>query len=286
MNILASLILFFKIAGISAASGIHYDQNQVYIIADNSPYLYHYDIQGGDLHKVQLDSSQSQESIDKKNKADFEAMYDLDSVIVVVGSGSGIGRQKAFIYHKEHQIVETVALDSLYAQMQKVGNIDDQNLNIEGISYANGIWYFLNRGNGNMHENIVFSFRGNSKLQLLPESLNARHITLPPIDGCPAGFSDAEILGDRLFFLATAEDKESNYEDGANKGSFMSYLDLNTWTLGPIRQLSDTKKLEGLSLYSRSDSSVTFLLCEDPDDETINNCPVYHYRYDIKQRAL
>jgi len=282
MPVFSALLLFFKIAGISAASGICYRHNEVYIVADNSPYLYHYDFHESRLYKIQIDSSQIEERVEKKYKADFETLYDLDSVIVLVGSGSGPERCKAFIYNKARQKVEKVALDALYDQMQKIGNIDTRNFNIEGISYADGVWYFLNRGNGNMHQNIVFTFRGNSMLRYLPETIQARHITLPPIGGCPSGFSDAQVLGNRLFFLATGEAKASNYEDGDNKGSFISYLDLHTWKFGPIEQLSDTKKLEGLSLYSQSDNSVTFLLCEDPDDETINSCPVYRYTYKMK----
>ncbi|SEA27886.1 hypothetical protein SAMN05192529_11272 [Arachidicoccus rhizosphaerae] len=64
MNILSSLIFFLQIAGISAASGLYYQAGQqLYVVADNSPYLYHYDIGTRILHKILLDSTQGGETI-------------------------------------------------------------------------------------------------------------------------------------------------------------------------------------------------------------------------------
>ncbi|GAA4790960.1 hypothetical protein GCM10023231_18600 [Olivibacter ginsenosidimutans] len=284
MNILPSLFLFLKLVGIQAASGIYYQQDQLYIVSDNSPYLYQYDMQASQLHKIQLDSTQQQEMVSKKEKADFEALYAINDTLVVVGSGSTSERETAFIYHQKDQSVQRVSLAPLFRQMRKIGKVDEENFNIEGIAYANGTWYFLNRGNGPKHQNVVFTFNGNAQLQFQATSLQAKHLKLPSIHGQPSGFSDALLLDNRLFFIATAESKASNYEDGDNMGSYIAYINLKNWKISPIQSLSKTKKLEGLSIYQQSDSTKTFLLCEDPDDETNTNCPVYRYDFIINSR--
>lgn len=284
MHLFSSLILFLKLAGINAASGIHYQQDQLYIVSDNSPYLYQYDMHASKLHKIYLDSAQQQEMVNKKEKADFEALYAIGDTLVIVGSGSTSERETAFIYHKKDQYVQRVSLTSLYRQMREIGKVDEQNFNIEGIAYANGTWYFLNRGNGNRHQNVVFSFNGNAELQFQAASVQAKALKLPPIQDQPSGFSDALFLDNRLFFLATAENKTSTYQDGETMGTYMAYINLKTWELSPIQTLSKTKKLEGLSLYQQSDTTKTFLLCEDPDDETNNNCPVYRYDFILNSK--
>lgn len=284
MNILPSLLLFLKLVGINAASGIHYQQDQLYIVSDNSPYLYQYDMQASQLHKIQLDSTQQQEMASKKEKADFEALYAIGDTLVVVGSGSTSERETAFIYQQKDQSVQRVSLAPLYRQMRKIGKVNEENFNIEGIAYADGTWYFLNRGNGPKHQNVVFSFKGDAQLQFQAASLQAKHLKLPPIQDQPSGFSDAMLLDNRLFFLASAENKASNYQDGENMGTYIAYINLKTWKLSPIQTLSKTKKLEGLSLYQQSDSTKTFLLCEDPDDEANTNCPVYRYDFILNSK--
>lgn len=279
MNVIYSLLLLVKLAGISAASGLYYHQNQIYIVADNSPFLYHFDMELSKMDKILLDSTKSTERVDKQHKNDFESMYDLGSAFIVLESGSTPKRNTGFVFDKISKKVRKLRLDSLYEQMRVSGDVDQQNFNIEGVAYSKGIWYFLNRGNGSHHQNIVFTFQGDSVLNAQPGTLTARHISLPPINDCPSGFSDALVLGDQLFFLATGEDKASNYADGANKGTFIGSLDINSWRLGPVRKLSDTKKLEGLCLFKKSADKISFLICEDPDDDSINSSPVYSYTY-------
>ena len=283
MNIFSSLILFLKIAGIGAASGLYYHGGQeLYVVADNSPYLYRYSIGAQTLHKILLDSTQRGESIDKGSKDDLEAICPAGDALVAVGSGSTANRRKAFIYHKRNHYVQFMALDSLYRALALKGGLDEENFNIEGIAFNKGTWYFLNRGNGPMQKNIVFTFKGDTALGFDDKTIEAHRIALPPIGRYPTGFSDGVLSGNRLWFLATAEDKASNFEDGANKGSFLSYLDLNNWSLGPVRQLSDHQKLEGLTLFKDSiftnqkqSGQMNFLFCEDPDDVSNIICPIY-----------
>ncbi|MBD1422552.1 DUF6929 family protein [Sphingobacterium chuzhouense] len=281
MDTIYSLLLLFNLTGINAASGLQYHQDQLYIVSDNSPYLYHYHVQEERMDKVLLDSLQQTEMVAKKDKKDFEALCDVGDALVIVGSGSKPQRQEAFIYDKRNSHVRRVSLDSIYQRMQEIGKVDKQNFNIEGLTYDNGTWYFLNRGNGEKKQNVIFTVAGDSDFILRPETLSANHIELSDIQNYTTGFSDGVIVDGRLFFIATAEDSASTYHDGENKGSYISYINLSDWTLGQTHQLSSTKKLEGLAVYGQSADTITFILCEDPDDESNNRCPIYRYDFDL-----
>lgn len=281
MDILYSLLLLFNLTGINAASGVQYHQDQLYIVSDNSPYLYHYNVPAERIDKVLLDSTQQGERVAKKDKKDFEALCDVGDALVIVGSGSKPQRQDAFIYHKRNRNVRHVSLESIYQRMQEIGEVDKDNFNIEGLTYDRGIWYFLNRGNGERNQNVIFTVGGDLDFVLRPETLRAHHVQLPRIQNYISGFSDGVIVDDRLFFIATAEDSASTYHDGECKGSYLSYINLSDWKLGPTDHLSNTKKLEGLALYGQSEDTITFILCEDPDDESNNKCPIYRYDFDI-----
>lgn len=281
MDTLYSLLLLFNLTGINAASGLQHDQDQLYIVSDNSPYLYHYNVLEEQTDKVLLDSTQQGELIAKKDKKDFEALCDVGDALVIVGSGSKPQRQDAFIYDKRNRNVRHVSLESIYQQMQEIGEVDQDNFNIEGLTYANGVWYFLNRGNGERNQNVIFTVGGDLDFVLRPETLRAHHVQLPRIQNYITGFSDGVIVDDRLFFIATAEDSASTYHDGECKGSYLSYIRLSDWKLGPTSLLSNTKKLEGLALYGQSADTLTFILCEDPDEESNTNCPIYRYDFNL-----
>ena len=279
MNFFSPLILFITILGVSAASGLQYNHNNLFVIGDSSPYLYEYNIKEKKLEKFLLDSSQSLVVIDKKHKPDFEAICDLDSMLMIIGSGSGPKRMNGYLIKKETREVHKVPLHSLYHNMMDLGGLKKGNLNIEGLGYKNGKWYFLNRGNGNQHKNLVFSIEGDACFNLKNTTLAFKEVNLPSIEGCPAGFSDGVIIEDKLFFLATREDKSSTYEDGENKGTFISYISLSNGQLGPVKQLSQDKKLEGLSVFKQKKKSIVFFICEDPDNEAIKESPIYTYRF-------
>ncbi|MEH6305824.1 hypothetical protein RYH73_09225 [Olivibacter sp. CPCC 100613] len=279
MNIVSSLLILFKIWGINAASGIYYENNQVYVVSDNSAYLYHYNMESANMDKILLVAEQRQELIDKKDKPDFEAICNLGDELMVVGSGSKPNRENAYVYHKKSKKVAKQSLTALYRALREAGGLDLDNFNIEGIDYRDEQWYFLNRGNGPMNKNIVFTFKGGRDLSHIPKKIEVHEVALPQLQNCPTGFSDATIVDNRLYFIATAEDKASTYNDGINKGSYLGYIDLKTWSLGSTRKLSTTQKFEGLTLYKKSDTASFFLLCEDPDDISVLQSPIYSFDF-------
>jgi len=92
---------------------------------------------------------------------------------------------------------------------------------------------------------------------------------LPKIKNVPATFTDAILVDDKIYFLAAAEDTTSTYDDGAVLGSIIGTIDLTTMKLENYIQISDNHKFEGLTLYQKTATQITLLLCEDNDTELL-----------------
>ena len=81
------LSVLFKIIGIGSASGILYHNDLLYVISDNSTYLYEYNIPNEKLNKIPL-VDYPQQNIPKKDKPDFESISFLENKLYILGSGS------------------------------------------------------------------------------------------------------------------------------------------------------------------------------------------------------
>ena len=74
---------------------------------------------------------------------------------------------------------------------------------------------------------------------------------------------------DKIYFLATAEDTQSTYNDGEVLGSFIGRIDLKTMKVEFTQKITSTNKFEGLTFYKKSNNKIEFLLCEDNDTELL-----------------
>ena len=68
-----TLEILFQIIGIGSASGLIYQDNSLFIIGDNSGYLYEYNIDNSDLKKHEIIANPT-ENIAKNQKPDFESI--------------------------------------------------------------------------------------------------------------------------------------------------------------------------------------------------------------------
>ena len=77
---------FLHIKGIGSASGLIYYQNVLFIISDNSTFLYQYIIDKKLVLKFPLVDN-PQENIPKKDKLDLEALTHFGNQLFIFGSG-------------------------------------------------------------------------------------------------------------------------------------------------------------------------------------------------------
>ena len=256
------LLPFSEIRGIGAASGVVFHNNSLFIISDNSSFLYHYNLSDKILDKIKL-FEDSQESIAKKDKADFEAITLFDNKLYIFGSGSTKRRNNSVTFHLENKEVKEKDLSKIYKRLIESISIADNELNIEGVIITADTIYFFQRGNGTNAQNGVFCYDKKSKM------VQFRLITLPNINGIQATFTDAILVEGTIYFLAAAENTTSTYNDGEIEGSLIGSIDLMTLQLKSHIQISTKHKFEGLTLYKKTAIQIELLLCEDNDTEEL-----------------
>jgi hypothetical protein len=263
------LQFLFKIIGLGSASGLVYHNNTIVAVGDNSSYLYEYTISNEKLERYPLQEN-AQENTLKKIKKDFEAITQFEDTIYVFGSGSTENRNTMVqVDAKTKKVITTQDLSMLYASMQSFGEINPEDFNLEGAIYNGENWFLFNRSNGKKSKNAIFTISGKN----LTDEFSILHnkFKLPKIKGVETSFTDAILVDDQIYFLATAEATESTYHDGEVLGSLIGRIDLNTMKLKSHKIISKTNKLEGITLVEETPETISFLLCEDNDTEVLES---------------
>ncbi len=251
---------FCEIEGIGAASGIVYHRNSLYIISDNSTYLYEYKLLEKQLERIKL-MGDSEENLAKKDKADFESVTLYNNKLYIHGSGSTDKRQIRVKYDLDTLETQKKDVSKRYHKLSKSIGLALNELNIEGCIIDTESYYYFQRGNGTQGQNGIFKYTRHSKEVVFTS------VVLPKVKGIEATFTDAIAVDDDVYFLAACEDTTSTYTDGEIYGTFLGCMERKTNTVRFTHLLSDTHKFEGLALYQKSDNVLEFFLCEDNDTE-------------------
>ena len=259
------LQLLLKIIGLGSASGLLYSNNILLAIGDNSSFLYEYNFTNKQLQKHPIVENAT-ENIIKKLKPDFEAITQFENNIYIFGSGSTQNRNiMVQLDARTKKPIATNDLSALYQTMQSFGEIKPDDFNLEGAIYDGTNWYLFNRGNGKNSKNAIFTIGGNNLTDDFSVIYNK--IKLPKIKGIETTFTDAVWVNNKIYFLATAEDTQSTYDDGEVVGSIIGSINPETMKVEFTKRITKTAKLEGITVYEKLASSITFLLCEDNDTD-------------------
>jgi len=263
------LSILFKIIGLGSASGLIYHDNTIIAIGDNSTYLYQYHLDSKQLDRHPL-TENPQENVAKISKLDFEALTQFNDSIYIFGSGSTENRNTMLqVNATSKKVISKNDLSDLYLSMQSFGEIKPEDFNLEGAIYNGESWFFFNRGNGKTNKNVIFTVDAKNlttEFRILSNSYK-----LPKIKGVRTSFTDGILVNDKIYFLATAENTESTYDDGDVLGSVIGRIDLKTMKLDFTEKISDSHKFEGLTVFQETTDSITFLLCEDADTEILES---------------
>lgn len=144
-----------------------------------------------------------------------------------------------------------------------MANISEADFNIEGAIVDQDRILLFNRGNGPQKRNVVFQINRKQPEQ----EILWKDIALPAIKTMSTGFTDAILHQGQIYFIAAAEDSNSNYHDGEIGGSLIGVMDATTFDIKRTLEISATHKIEGLTFYEEDQKSVQFLLCEDRDND-------------------
>lgn len=273
------LTLLFKIIGLGSASGLIYHDNTILAIGDNSSYLYEYQIQSDKLERHAL-AENAQENIAKQFKPDFEAITQYQDSLYIFGSGSTENRNVMVqVDAKTKTVIASNDLSNLYLAMQSFGEIKPEDFNLEGAIYNGETWFLFNRGNGNTNKNIVFTIDAKNLTNEFRILSNA--FKLPKIKGIRTSFTDAILVDNKIYFLATAENTASTYDDGEVLGSLIGRIDVNKMKIDFTEKITDTQKFEGITLFKKSEKEIEFLLCEDNDTEVLES-NIFKLKLDLR----
>ena len=261
------LSLLFKIIGLGSASGLLFQNNTILAIGDNSSYLYEYQTETSHLQRHPL-AENAQENTPKAFKPDFEAITQHADSIYIFGSGSTENRNfMVQVDSKTKEVIKTQDLTDLYLTMQSFAKIAPEDFNIEGVIYNGETWFFFNRGNGKTGKNLVFTVEGKNLVNEF--QIISNEYKLPKIKGVRTSFTDAILVDDKIYFLASAENSNSTYDDGEVLGSIIGRIDVKKMKIDFTQKISDKHKFEGLTVYKKSSNEIEFLLCEDNDTEVL-----------------
>ena len=253
---------FLTIEGVGAASGLVYHQEKLFIIGDNSGFLYEYNLENKKLQSFPLVKN-ALNLTPKKIKEDFESITLHNGSLQIFGSGSTKKRDKQIGFSLADNSITKLSAKNLYKKFLETAMISDKDLNIEGAVFHNDKQYFFQRGNGEQSTNGIFIVSG--------DDIEFKSIALPIILGLQCGFTDAIVHDDKCYFLATAENTNSTYFDGEIMGSIFGCLNLDTFIIEYAVQIASTEKMEGITFYKSDDKTITFLICEDNDIEELKS---------------
>lgn len=259
-----SIELFYTIIGIGSASGLVYKDNSLFIISDNSSFLYEYHVQENQLTSIKLFEN-GQENILKKEKFDFESLTLKGNELHILGSGSTLKREKRITYNLETTAIAEKDLSKLYKSLKETTSISDEELNIEGAIFCNENWLLFQRGNGANSRNGVFK----TKSLEIESQTEFIEVSLPKIKHIETSFTDAILVEDKIYFLATAEDTNSTYDDGEILGSLIGRMNSKTLEIEFTQKISDTHKFEGLTFFKKTATEIAFLICPDNDSDLL-----------------
>ncbi|TBL66011.1 DUF6929 family protein [Hafnia paralvei] len=276
-----------------SVSGTAVDQQNVFLVGDDFPWLYTVGETLKFKHKELIKNFPINQDgrINKEDKPDFEAMEIMNinghPSLVIIGSGSkDETRELAYVIREDNYSKIEFSLKSLYEQLYQAGMFKDdgEGINIEGIASGDSDVYILNRGNGG--KNIIFTLPKKEFEQYLlgkiqkVKNIIAYPVKLPVVDGFEAGLSGAtyDATTKSLLFTASVEATYDTINDGKILGSFVGSLPVshlvkeNTLDLTGYSQMINKNgkpiltKVESISILSADEKKIKCLLASDNDN--------------------
>ncbi|NVO31995.1 DUF6929 family protein [Hymenobacter lapidiphilus] len=226
-----------------SASGAELVGNALYVIGDDSPWLYRLDAAtlATDKATALFETAHfSQGRIPKHLKPDLECLTiicaaDGETGLLALGSGATPAREQGYwvpLTGPENLpgSVYPLSMAGLYAALRPHLPAG-ATLNLEAAAATTTELLLLQRTVGAaVGGNLLFRLPLAATLAFLyrrqpsPPPVRVQRFQLPTIDGKPAGFSGAAWFAGRLFVTASVEDTADAVLDGAVLGSFVGVL--------------------------------------------------------------
>jgi hypothetical protein len=175
----------------------------------------------------------------KNDKLDLESAVRVDiggaPFVLGVGSGSLPARERIAIVDVRARSARLFDASALYARLRANRAFAGSELNVEGAVVIDGALRLFQRGNGAPRDGIT-AVNATCDVPLegfvswleggaMPEPTNVRRYDLGTERGVMYGFTDATVIGGRVFVVAGAEDSPDVVQDGDVLGTRIGVIE-------------------------------------------------------------
>jgi hypothetical protein len=166
----------------------------------------------------------------KADKPDLEAAFAYEDTLYALGSGGPLAARQVIVTWRDGTDPTVMHVPRLFEALAKAAVPAGSALNLEGAMVAEGSVMVAQRGGDKGAPDALVRF-GLDELRALARDPGAAlprfeviRCGLDALDGVALHLSDIAPHPDGLLYLATAEDTQSFYEDGAVRGSVVGIL--------------------------------------------------------------
>ena len=284
---------------VRSGSGIAHFCGKFAVVQDDASFIALVDAGGREVDAIALDHEKDgRRQFDdgrgnKHHKLDLEACFSFQregrEALIAFGSGSLPARERVVWVDAPSRQTRVREASALYAVFRSQRDFSGSELNIEGAALVRvdgrEVVRFFQRGNGapladTTPVDATADLDWDDLLRYLaePAATGPRiervvAYDLGSIDGVRLTFTDACAEGDRVFFLAAAEDSPDAVGDGPVAGAVLGVIDADGGArYAPIRHADGSpfrEKAEGLtSMPGAPDRFLAVLDLDDPDAPT------------------
>lgn len=256
---------------VSSGSGLAILEDKIYIVGDDSPYLYELDSQFAltDKHLL-LEGLPTEGRIPKTVKPDFECMAeertDQGTSLWMFGSGSQSPERDLLVIYdpKVPESLRKYTLTGFYERIVALAGIQQEQLNLEAAVILDGKLYLFNRGSNQLAIMPLAQLKSyladasSSDLSLI--DIKILELELAKVGNMQSRFSGACALPGTtgILFSATLEDTDNWIDDGEIHGSMLGILDTQHPESFSKQDMAFVKRADGQTALEKIES-VSFL---------------------------
>lgn len=291
MNKLITIEDQLYLPDVSSGSGLAIVDDKIFIVGDDSPFLYELDRQWALTHKhLLLEGLPETERIPKAIKPDFECMAEekteQGTLLWMFGSGSKSPERDLLIIYDPAKPgnLRQYNLTALYDKLIALWGIGQDELNLEAAVILDHRLYLFNRGSNQLAilplaqlKSYLAAPSGRALDRLEIKSLQ---LELARAGGLQSRFSGACTLPGTslILFSATLEDTDNWIDDGEIMGSMLGFFDTEQPELFSSQHMAFVRTAEGEPtlekiesigfLEQKKEGHVRLVAVSDNDDGT------------------
>lgn len=289
MNKLITIENQIYLPEVSSGSGLAIVDDKIYIVGDDSPFLYELNMEWAVIHKhLLLEGLPVTERIPKAIKPDFECMAEEKTAqgtrMWMFGSGSKSPERDLLVIYDpaEPGGLRHYSLTALYDKLMAFWGIGQDQLNLEAAVILDQKLYLFNRGSNQLAilplaplKSYLAAPSGRALDHLEIETL---YLELAKAGELQSRFSGACTLPGTslILFSATLEDTENWIDDGEIRGSMLGFFDTQQPELFSSQKMAFVttadgapalEKIESIGfLEQEAEGHVRLLAVSDNDD--------------------